>query len=336
MQNLLYPLRRLVGQAALALVALALVPLPAPAQTKVRLASTHVFTYAPLLLARDLGYFQAEGLDVDILETQSGTATASALLGGSVAAAGSGYSQPMLLAEQGKSVKTLVGLEMASIYVFVASSRLQIPPDQPAAMATALKGRRIGVASLGSAGHLNAEGVLGDHGVASGDVTFVAIGTGATALAAFKAGAVDALVTYEPDLSQILDSGLGQVVLDLRRTRKESTFSRLPTSSLQATSEWIEKNPETAAKLVRAVARANRTLREDPPASLAALTKLYPTIVPANLKAMYEASRPNFESQVPVEQYNLALGVYLKNKQVKKPVPYENTVATQFKSLWTR
>jgi NitT/TauT family transport system substrate-binding protein len=327
-------IRRLVACLAL----LAAVPLPLPAQglQKVRLAATHVFTYAPLLIARELGYYRAEGLDVDILETQSGTATASALLGGSVAAGGSGYGQPLLLSEQGKSVKSLVGLEMASIYVFVVANRLDVPLDQPAALAAALRGKRVGVASLGSAGHLNAEGVLAEHGVPAKEVTFVAIGTGATALAAFKAGAVDALITYEPDLSQVLESGAGKAVLDLRSTRKENTYSHLPTSSLQATSEWIERNPELAAKLVRAVDRANRTLRNDPATSLAALAKVYPAIPPANLKAMYEGSRRQFDSQLTQEQFNLAVGIYLRTRQIKSPVAYERAVATQFRPYWTR
>ena len=306
----------------------------AAAPVKLRIASTRVFTYAPLLLAKELGYFQAEGLDVDMLETQSGVATASALLGGSVVAAGSGYIQPLQLAEQGKSLKTLSGIEMASIYVFVASPKMNISTDNPAAMAAALKGKRFGVASLGSTGDVIAQGVLAEQGLSSKDVTYVAIGTGATALAALKTGAVDAIITYEPDLATVLESGAGKIVLDLRKTKTEKTYSRLPTTTLQATSEWIDKNPEIAAKIVRAVARANKTLREDAATSLGALVKIYPTVPKATLESIYEASRGNFQSQVAEDQFKFAQDLYLKTNQVKKAVPYASVVATQFRQYW--
>jgi NitT/TauT family transport system substrate-binding protein len=304
------------------------------AQPKLRIAAINLLTFSPVFVAKELGYYKDEGLDVEVLETASGNTTMSALLGGSVVAASTGFSSPLLLADQGKVVKTLVGMDMGSIYVFVASPKLSVPYDNPQAFATAMKGKRLGVASLGSTGHIIAEGVLGEYGVSNKEVTFVAVGTGATALAAFKAGAVDAVITYEPDLTQVLESGAGKVVLDLRSTKTEKTFSRLPTSTLQATGEWIDKNPEIAAKLARAVARADKTLREDEGKSLEVLGKLYPTVSKTALKAMYLASRANFQSIVSEEQYNHALGVYIKANQVKKPIPFDSVVATQFKGLW--
>lgn len=329
---------RLAARAALTLLAFGLIGSQAIAQTpapKLRVAAINLFTFSPVFVAKELGYYEAEGLDVDILETTSGNTTTSALLGGSVAAATTGFSQPLLLADQGKVVKTLVGMDMSSIYVFVGSPSLSVPSDNPAALAAALKGKRFGVASLGSTGHVIAEGVLGEYGTTNKDVTYVAIGTGATALAAFKAGAVDAIVSYEPDLTQILDAGAGKVVLDLRSTTNEKIYSKLPTSTLQATGEWIDKNPDAAAKLVRAIARANKTLREDPARSLEVLGKLYPTMSKPSLKAMYEASRANFQAPVTEQQFEHARAVYMKAGQIKKAAPYDAVVATQFKGLWT-
>lgn len=308
----------------------------ASAQPKraVKLASTHVFTYAPLLLAKELGYFSSEGLDVELMETQSTTATAAALLGGSVDAGGAGFNQPLLLAAQGKGVKTLVGMEMSCNYVFVVTPKIKVVDDDPKALAVALKGKRIGVASMGSPGHLIAEGLLSEEGVKNSEATYVAIGTGAAALAALKAGAVDAAITYEPDLGEIQRSGAARIALDLRRTRNEAVFSKLPTSSLQATSAWIDKNPDIAAKLVRAIDHANKTLQEDPKQSLAALEKLYPTMTPDSLKAMYDASRTHFRSAVTPEQYSQAAAAYLKMGLIEKDVPYKDAVASSLSSLW--
>lgn len=299
-----------------------------------KIAAINIFVFSPVFVAKELGYYKAEGLDVDILETNSGNSSTSALLGGSVAAATTGFSEPLLLADQGKVVKHLVGMDMSSIYVFVAGPTISVANDNPAALAAALKSKRIGVASLGSTGNVIAEGVLSQYGLTNKDVIYVAVGTGATALAAFKAGAVDAIITYEPDLTKIIESGAGKVVLDLRSTKNEKNYSQLPTSTLQATGDWLDKNPELAAKLARAISRADKTLREDPVTSLAVLGKLYPTMSKASLKAMYEASHLDFRPKIPEEQYKRALGLYLAAHLVKSPVPFENVVATQYQKYW--
>lgn len=302
----------------------------------IKIGAINILTFSPVYVAKELGYFKDEGLDVDIFETTSGSALNAALLGGSVAATASGYSQPLVMSDQGKKLKGIVGMEMASPYVFLVNPKLNIPADDPQALANALKGKRFGVVSIGSSGHMTAEGLLARYGVSNKDVTFVAVGAGSSALAALKSGAVDAVNPTEPDVTQILDSGVGVIALDLRKTAAEKVYSTLPSSTIQATAEWIDANPDAAAAIVRAITRANDTLRRDPKTSLDVLSKLYPNLSRENIEKVYASSKDNFKSAIEEEQFVNAQKVYLQAGLVKKPVSYESVVATQFQPLWSQ
>lgn len=307
----------------------------ANAQPKqVKIGTINIVTFSPVYVAKELGYFKDEGLDVELFEATGGSALNAALLSGSVQASASGFNQPFMMAEQGKVLKSIVGMEMASSYVFLASPKLNIPADNPKAMAEALRGKRFGVASIGSGGHMVAEGILSQYGVSPKDVSFISVGTGAAVMAALKAGAVDAANPVEPDPTVIEASGAASIVLDLRNTKAEGKFSRLPTSSVQATSEWVEKNPQIAASIVKAIDRANNTIRTDAASTLRVYAKLYPNLSPENLKKVYETSKVNFKSAIPEEQYTNTRQVYLERGLIKKSMAYDDLVATQFKSLW--
>lgn len=328
--------RTLLVQGAAVVAGCALISAPAIAQSKkkVRMASINILSFSPMFIAKELGYFDAEGIDADILETKGGNATTAAMLGGSAEVIATNFVSPLTLHNQGKNVKSLAGIEMTSVYAFVVKPDLDVPPDNVEALVAALKGKRLGVASLGSGADTVATGVLAEHGVGAGEVIKVAIGTGGTALAAMKAGGVDAMITYEPDITQIVKAGIGKIALDLRSTKSDTAYSRVPATTVQATDEWIQKNPDLAASVVKAIVRANKTLENDPETSVKVLSKLYGNIAPDDVKSMYEGERTSFKSEIPKDQFEAAQNIYLKQNVIKTLVPYDDVVATQFAPLW--
>lgn len=304
--------------------------------TSIKIAGVNLMTFSPAFLAKSLGYYDDEGLDVTIVATDSGDASVSAMLGGSVVAVTTGFDTPIELATKGQAIQSLAGLEMATIYTFVGGNTFpDIPADDPQAFVNAMRGKKFGVAAAGSTGDTIARGVFSEYGLTPDqDVTIIAVGTGAEASAALRTGAVDALVTYEPDLTQITQAGVGRVVFDLRNTSKETTYSKLPTSTLQATKEWIDANPEVAKKLVRAVTRANNTLRDDPQTALPALQQMFAELDPQLVSKIYEASQSHFNSEISAATYAAAMEIYHKTGLIHEDVPYEEVVATQFADIW--
>ncbi len=309
--------------------------LRAQTRFKVKLAGTNLISSAPIYIARELNYFDAEGVDVEILESPSGNISVSSLLGGSADIAVTGYIIPFQLAEKGIRVQTICGVMMKSVYVFVARPAMDVKTNDPAALVAALKGKRFGVSNLSSAGDTVASGVLADFGAKSDDVLKVAVGVGGTALAALQSGAVDAMITYEPDLTRILAAGAGKVVLDLRSTRTEKSFSRIPSTALQATKAWIDEHPEAAAAVVRAVAKANLTLRNDVETSLKTMAKLYPNLSVVEIRSIYGGEHQGFYSKVSEADFDFARDMYLKIKAITNSVKYEEMTATRFSQFWT-
>jgi NitT/TauT family transport system substrate-binding protein len=332
--------------AALAMVVLTMLTLVACAgkpasqagsNTSIKIAGVNLMTFSPAFLAEELGYYEDEGLDVTIVSTDSGDASVTAMLGHSVVAVTTGFDTPIELATKGQAVQSLAGLEMATIYAFVGGNGFpQIPADDPQAFVNAMRGKKFGVAASGSTGDTIARGLFAEYGLnPDRDVIIIAVGTGAEASAALRTGAVDALVSYEPDLSQITEAGIGRIVFDLRSTTKETVYSKLPTSTLQATKQWVDDNPDVAEKLVRAVTRANNTLREDPQTALPALQQLFPDLRPELVADVYKVSQSHFNSEISQATYDAAMKIYRQTGLIKEDVPYQDVVATQFADIWT-
>jgi len=166
------------------------------------------------------------------------------------------------------------------------------------------------------------------------DVSIIAVGTGAAATAALQSGAVDALITYEPDVTKMTTAGVGRVVFDLRTTTTEKTYSQLPTSTLQATSAWITANPDTARALVRAVTKADNVLREDPTTALPVLKALYPDLPPASVESIYKVSQAHFKPAISQQTFNEAMNIYKGAGLIKDDIAYDKVVATQFAGDW--
>lgn len=303
----------------------------------VRIATINLLTFSPVYVADRLGYFKDEGLNVTLVPTDSGNASVQAMLGRSVDAAAAGFDTPIQLTTKGQQVQSLVGLEMATIYAFVGGPKFpQIPSDDPQAFVRAMRGRKFGVASAGSTGDTIARGLFSEYGLnPDTDVTITSVGTGAAASAALRSGAVDALVSYEPDLTKITSAGVGRVVFDLRTSTNEKTYSQLPTSTLEATTQWIKANPTVAKALVRAVARADDTLRTNPSVALPVLDGLYPELSAAEVHTIYDASQTHFRPAIPKQTFDAAMRVYREAKLVSTDVPYDTVIATQYTQDWT-
>jgi len=309
-------------------------PAQAEEVTKVKMAGSRLLTYAPMWIAKELGYFTDERLDVDILETQGGNATTSALLGGSVDAVAASFISPSLLAEQGKRIQSMVGMDMSNIYVFVTDPKLGVVNDDPKSLVDALKGKRFGVASLGSPGERQALNIFNKYGAKDGDIMLVAVGTGATAFAALRAGGIAGMITYEPDLTQALKTGAVEIALDLRNTKSEKVYSKMASSTLQSTPQWIEKNPEAAKGIVKAIVRANNVLLNDPDTALKALKVVFHSLPEEDVKSMYDGERKSFRSSITPEDLELVQKITIEGGTLTKASAYKDVVADQFSILW--
>lgn len=207
----------------------------------------------PVTLAQALGYYNVEGLDVTIENLPSGARTLEALVGGGVDVADFFYEHNVQMAASGRRVRSFFVMARQDSRVLIvapaAMNKIRRPED--------LKGALIGVPSPGSAGHQFANFYLAAHGVRPSEFQVVGIGNGASAFAAIESGRIAAGVVSGGDHIRFLRRNPGarflvdtSTVEGMRNTYGSDVF---PTGTLAANQEWLDRNPDTARRLARAL-----------------------------------------------------------------------------------
>ncbi len=219
--------------------------------------------HLPMYLAHSLGYFADEGLDVHMEELNSTARTMEAVLGGSVDFGASTYEQVLQMQGEGGSVKAFFLLALRPTQVLVVS------PRSPGIRRIAdLKGRTVGVTSLGSATQSVLSRLLVNYGMTLADVTPVAIGSSGTAVAAVEHGKVDAAMLVSLAFENLRARNPGVTVLLDARTaegcRELFGVPVVPGSAVVATPRWLAENGGTARRVTRALARAAKWIQEQP------------------------------------------------------------------------
>lgn len=221
--------------------------------------------YLPAYLAQELGYFRDEGLQVSVQDLPGGSKNVEAMLGGSADVVGAVYEHTIWLAAERRPTKCFVLLLERPGLLLVASPATK----RNIRSVRDLKGATVGVATPGSQSHMFVNYLLHKNGVSAADVSVVGIGLGPASVVAIERGKVDAatlsgapismLQRRRPDLVVLADACTAEGVQQIYG------MTTYPTHGLLATAAWLERNPETARKVARAVQRANRWVREHSP-----------------------------------------------------------------------
>ncbi|MGW7820899.1 ABC transporter substrate-binding protein [Streptomyces puniciscabiei] len=206
--------------------------------------------YLPAMLTLRLGYFEAEGLNVQLLSEPAGVQAETALVAGQVQGAVGFYDHTLDLQTKGKSVESVVQFSQAPGEVEVVSGKaadsLTSPKD--------FKGRKLGVTGLGSSTDFLTKYLAVKNGVSVSEFTPVAVGAGPTFIAALQKGAIDGGMTTDPTVATILDKKAGKILLDLRTPEgsRKALGGPYPSSSLYMQTDWVNGHKDTVQKLVNA------------------------------------------------------------------------------------
>ena len=222
--------------------------------------------YLPAKLAERLGYFKAEGLDVELLNEGAGVDAENEMLAGAVHGVVGFYDHCVDLQTKGKFIESVVQFSHAPGEVELVS----IKYPQVKSMAD-LKGKNIGVTGLGSSTNFLTQFLMVKAGVPLGEFTSLPVGAGTTFIAAMQQDKIQAGMTTEPTISRLLKTGQARVLVDLRT--RESTQAALggtyPAAALYMPNDWIEKNKPTVQKLANAFVKTLRYINTHSGAEIA-------------------------------------------------------------------
>ncbi len=222
--------------------------------------------YLPAKLAERLGYFKAEGLEVELLNEGAGVDAENEMLAGAVHGVVGFYDHCVDLQTKGKFIESVVQLAHAPGEVELVSSKY----PQVKSMAD-LRGKSLGVTGLGSSTNFLTQYLMVKAGVPLGEFSSLPVGAGTTFILAMTQDKIQAGMTTEPTISRLLKTGQARVLVDLRTAEKtkEALGGTYPAASLYMPRDWVEKNKDTVQKLANAFVKALRFINTHSGAEIA-------------------------------------------------------------------
>ena len=247
--------------------------------------------YLPLTIAEKKGFFKEQGLDVEIQDFAGGAKSLQALIGGSVDVVAGAYEHTIRMQSKDQDIRATI--ELGRFPAIVVAVKKGVKFDSPADF----KGMKIGVTAPGSSTNMLMNFVLAKAGLSPSDVSFIGVGSAASAVAAVRNGQLDAISHLEPVITMLEQSGDIRVVED---TRTEAGTRALfggenPAAVIYAKKSFIDANPNTMQAVVNAEYKALQWLRGAKPEDVAAtVPEEYLLGDKALYIAAFEHSRPSY------------------------------------------
>ena len=254
--------------AAAAVAAPALRAQPRLEKSKVSIAvgGKAAFYYLPLTIAEQLGYFKAEGLDVEISDFAGGARALQAMVGGSADVVSGAYEHTINMQSKNQHIQSFVLMGRAP-QIAVGVSTKAIPNYKSLAD---LRGKKIGVSAPGSSTNMVANLVLSRAGIKASDVSYVGVGTAAGALAALRSGQIDAMSNTDPVMTMLEQKGEVKIISDTRTLKGtlEVFGGPMPAACFYSHTEYVQKNPGTCQAMANAIVHALKWLQTAGPSDI--------------------------------------------------------------------
>jgi NitT/TauT family transport system substrate-binding protein len=214
--------------------------------------------HLPLTICQQLGYFAAEGLEVEVADLAGSARTQQALTSGAADVACGPFEHTIALQAKGHFVESFV-LHGRTPQICLGVSMKNLPNFR---QLSDLAGRRIGVTAPGSATDMLVQRVLQRAGIAASEVSTIGVGNGAGALAALRSGQVDAICNLDPVMTQLEQRGEIRIVRETRTLKgtREIFGGNMPAGCLYAPLEFVQRHPATCQALANAMVHSLKWL----------------------------------------------------------------------------
>ena len=237
-------------------------------KTKISLAvgGKAAFYYLPLTITEQLGFFKAEGLDVEISDFAGGARALQAVVGGSADVCAGAYEHTINLQAKNQFFQAFV-LQGRAPQIAVGVSTKNMSGYRTVAD---LRGKKIGVSAPGSSTNMVANLVLSRGGLKANDVSFIGVGVAAGALTAMRSGQIDAISNTDPVMTMLEQKGDVIIVSDTRTLKgTQDVFGGpMPSGCLYASADFVQKNPNTCQALANAIVHALKWLQTAGPGDI--------------------------------------------------------------------
>jgi NitT/TauT family transport system substrate-binding protein len=243
------------------------------------------FYYLPLTISEQLGYFKAEGLDVEISDFAGGAKALQALMGNSADVVSGAYEHTINMQSKNQFIQSFVLMGRAPQIAMGVSTKAL--PNYRGLQD--LRGKKIGVSAPGSSTNMVANLVLSRAGIKASDVSYVGVGTAAGALAALRSGQIDAMSNTDPVMTMLEQKGDVRIISDTRTLKgTQDVFGGpMPAACFYTHSEFVKSHPNTCQALANAIVHGLKWLQTAGPSDI---IKTVPESYLLGDRALYLAS----------------------------------------------
>ena len=294
-------------------------------------------SYFPAIAAAELGFFQEEGLDVQLDLVFPVPKTMAALRDGDLdVVAGAAHATLMAFPEW-KGARLLMALAQRTYWLLVLRSDLQAKRGD----LSVVKGLRIGAApgvDLSLTRLLIEAGIDPERDrVQIGPVpgaTGTSVSFGLTAARALAEGHIDGFWANAMGAEIAVRNGIGTVVLDVRRGAAPPASWYYTFPALVMTEDRIQEAPERVTAVMRGVRKAQKALQLDPSRATEAARRRFPSDETELIAELITRDLPYYDPAISAEVV-IKLNRFAQHMGLlSAPVPYEQVVAVQFSHLW--
>jgi NitT/TauT family transport system substrate-binding protein len=256
----------------LIVVLLALSAHAASGDTKVRVgwcAKTVSSAAAPFAIAMKMGWYKAAGLDVELVPLAGSSACTQAVATKEVAFALPSVEPLAIAIKQGVKAKIYYTAYQGNIY------GIAVPAESPVRTIADLKGKLIGVISMGSAGVPVAKALVATAGLnPESDVTIVVAGEGAQTAAMLRSKQIDALSQFDTQYAMVENAGVKLRLLDTKE------IDRYPANGFLALDETLKSRRADAVAVAKGYAMGTVFAIANPEAAVKILYEVFPQTKP--------------------------------------------------------
>jgi NitT/TauT family transport system substrate-binding protein len=240
----------------------------AQAQTTVRVAwcaRTVSSAAAPYAIATKMGWYKDAGIKVELVPMPGSTDCVKSVATKDVHYALPSIEPVAIIRQQGIKIKNYYTAYQGNIY------GIAVPDDSPIKTFNDLKGKKIGVTSMASAGVIVARALAVTNGFnPDRDISIVVAGEAAQTAALLRGNQIDALSQFDTQYALTENAGAKLRMLDT------SSIAKFPSNGFIALEETLSGKRAEAVALVQGYAKGTVFAIANPEAAIRILWEVFP------------------------------------------------------------
>ncbi len=239
----------------------------------------------PMFIAKEGGYYQKNGFDVELV-FGSGPTGVALIASGEAVMTNSSMEQALQASARDGSLVSMGSMLNKGPFSLMAAKEIASVKD--------LKGKRLAVSALGDAPYNYSVALLGKFGLQPRDVQWIPVGTDATARAsALAGGRADATLVTAPQYFRLEEQGF-------RNLANLADFDDVYASNVYLfTKATVAKNPKLPEAIIKAHAEAIKRFYDDKAFAVRAYMA-YDKQQPADVERIYDTNfKQNLLERIP-------------------------------------